>query len=139
MSDAEVVRAAGGVVLRGVDGKEDEVLVVYRSRYGDWTLPKGKREGDESDEACALREVREETGLDCELLDELGSTEYLDSQGRRKHVRWWAMQAVSGEARPAPPEVDEVRWVPLGAAPALLTHPRDAGVVASSARRRAKG
>ena len=66
------VRAAGGVPVRetpvGV-----EVLLVHRPRYGDWTFPKGKRERGETDEECAVREVREETGLVCALgavLDE---------------------------------------------------------------------
>ena len=102
-----VVRAAGGVVLRdGPDGRE--VLLIHRHRYGDWTLPKGKCEPDEPDEDCALREVEEETGLVCELLDELASTEYVDGKGRPKRVRYWAMRVVGGELRPAPPEVDEV-------------------------------
>ena len=76
----EVVRAAGGVVLRdGPSGRE--VLLVHRRRYDDWTLPKGKCEPGETDEDCALREVEEETGFACELDDELPSTEYVDAQG----------------------------------------------------------
>ncbi len=59
----KVVRAAGGIVVR--DGR---VLLVHRPKYDDWTLPKGKAEAGESDEDCALREVREETGLECELV-----------------------------------------------------------------------
>lgn len=124
-----VVRAAGGVVLR--DGSHGpEVLVVHRLRYADWTFPKGKCHLGESDEACAAREVEEETGLRCTLADELPSTAYHDSAGRLKRVRWWRMAVTSGEARPAPPEVDEVRWVPLADALALLTYRRDADLLA---------
>ena len=65
-----VIRAAGGVVGRRGD-RGLEVLVVHRPQYDDWSLPKGKCEPDESDEACAVREVEEETGLVCELGDEL--------------------------------------------------------------------
>jgi 8-oxo-dGTP pyrophosphatase MutT (NUDIX family) len=123
-----VVRAAGGVVLR--DGaQEREVLVIHRRRYADWTLPKGKCEAGERDEDCAVREVEEETGLVCELVRELSSTEYLDAKGRPKRVRYWEMRPVTGELRPAPPEVDEVRWVALGEAQRLLTHERDVALL----------
>src|SRR5947209_14725506 len=66
------VRAAGGLVVDG-----NRVLLVHRPKYDDWTFPKGKAERDETDEDCALREVREETGLDCELVSAAGTTEYV--------------------------------------------------------------
>ena len=83
-----VVRAAGGVVTRG---EPPEVLVVHRPRYDDWSFPKGKAEPGERDEDCALREVEEETGLRCELREELPSTSYTDARGRPKRVRYWLM------------------------------------------------
>jgi 8-oxo-dGTP diphosphatase len=114
-----VVRAAGGLVAR--DGR---VLLVHRPKYDDWTFPKGKAEDGESDEDCALREVHEETGLECELLDELQSTSYVDSRGRPKRVRWWRMRAVAGEFEPTD-EVDEIRWVAPSDAAAMLSYDRD--------------
>ena len=81
----KVVRAAGGVPVReGVDGLE--VLVVHRPQYDDWSFPKGKCDLGESYEACAVREVEEETGLRCALEDSLPATSYHDSKGRRKRV-----------------------------------------------------
>ena len=114
------VRAAGGVVAR--DGV---VLLVHRPRYDDWTFPKGKAEEGESDEDCALREVREETGLRCTLEEELPSTHYVDSRGRPKRVRWWRMRVVGDEGFTPNQEVDELRWVDDGAAADLLTYERD--------------
>jgi 8-oxo-dGTP diphosphatase len=114
-----VVRAAGGVVVR--DGR---LLLVHRPKYDDWTLPKGKCEPGESDEACAVREVEEETGLRCELGTELLSTHYTDSRGRPKRVRWWLMSPVSGEFTPTN-EVDEIRWLTREEAAALLSYGRD--------------
>lgn len=116
----EEVRAAGGVVAR--DG---EVLLVHRPRYDDWTFPKGKAEEGEPDEECALREVREETGLRCALEDELVSTHYVDARGRPKRVRWWRMRVVGNDGFTPNEEVDELRWIDEGAAAALLTYDRD--------------
>src|SRR5919106_884023 len=100
MDDAEV-HAAGGLVVRD-DGR---LAVIHRPRYDDWSLPKGKLDPGESFEEAALREVREEIGLRCELLEELPPTRYTD-------------------------EVDEVRWVGRDAAAALLTYERDRALVA---------
>ena len=124
-----IVRAAGGVVVRdGEIGRE--VLVVHRPKYDDWTFPKGKAETDESDEDCARREVEEETGLRCDLLGELPSTSYLDAQGRAKQVRYWVMEPVGGELE-FRHEVDAARWVTQEVARSLLTHERDAVLLAS--------
>jgi 8-oxo-dGTP diphosphatase len=120
--DTSIVRAAGGVVLR--DGR---VLLVHRPRYDDWTLPKGKLEDGESWEDGALREVEEETGLTCELGEEVGRTRHVDSRGRNKEVRYFAMTS-DGEGT-AQNEVDELRWVPLEDAAALLSYDRDADLL----------
>jgi len=117
--DLTVVRAAGGLVVR--DGK---VLLVHRPKYDDWSFPKGKCAVGEPDEACALREVAEETGLRCELLEEIGETSYLDGKGRPKVVRYWRMRALDGEFVPHD-EVDEIRWEAPERAAAILSSPRD--------------
>jgi 8-oxo-dGTP pyrophosphatase MutT (NUDIX family) len=122
-----VVRAAGGVPVRDGPGGA-EVLVVHRPRYRDWTFPKGKCEPGENDEACALREVAEETGLECVLEDELPSTSYTDSRGRPKRVRYWRLRVVGGELR-FDHEVDEGRWVSSAEAEELLTYVRDLDVL----------
>jgi 8-oxo-dGTP diphosphatase len=115
-----LVRAAGGVVVRNGD-----VVLVHRPKYDDWTFPKGKAEAGESDEDCALREVAEETGLRCRLRDELPSTEYVDSRGRPKRVRWWRMDPVTDDGFSPNDEVDEVRWVSTEEASRWLTYDRD--------------
>jgi 8-oxo-dGTP diphosphatase len=116
---APMVRAAGGVIVR--DGR---VLIVHRPRYDDWTLPKGKLAPGESWEQGALREVEEETGLRCELGEEVGRTRYVDGRGRDKEARYFRMTA-RDEPQPRN-EVDELRWVPLEEAGALLSYGRDA-------------
>ena len=118
-NDLRVVRAAGGLVLR--DGK---VLLVHRPKYDDWSFPKGKCDDGEGDEACALREVEEETGLRCELLEEIGTTSYRDAKGRPKTVRYWRMEALEGEFVPHA-EVDDIRWETPDEAAGVLTWSRD--------------
>ena len=118
------VRAAGGVVSRANERGSLEVLLVHRPAYDDWTFPKGKADPGESDEACALREVEEETGLRCELEGLLPETRYIDARGRTKVVRYFAMRALDGEFSPHR-EIDDARWLPLAAATAALTYERD--------------
>ena len=98
------------------------MLLVHRPKYDDWSLPKGKLEKGESWEEAALREVEEETGIECELGGYGGTARY-EVAGVPKEVRYFVMRPV-GEAR-AQNEVDEVRWVTFAEAPDLLTHERD--------------
>ena len=123
MNGGKEVRAAGGVVLRdGEDGPE--VAVIHRPKYEDWSLPKGKLEAGESWEEAALREVAEETGLQCELADRLSSTHYRDPKGRPKTVHWWLMRPRGGSLG-GDDEVDDARWVGIGEAESLLDHDAD--------------
>jgi len=125
----QLVRAAGGVILRQGRGGRPELLLVHRPRYDDWTLPKGKANRGESDEACAVREVEEETGLRCELGDEVAVSEYEDSAGRPKRVRYFAMTPPEGVEAAPQNEIDAVRWLALDDAMESLTYARDRDVI----------
>lgn len=127
MSTADAsVRAAGGIIWR--DRGALEVIIVHRPRYDDWSFPKGKCEPGESAEACALREVAEETGLRCALGVELRGVQYQDRHGRSKLVRYWAMQ-VLGAAETWDDEVDVVCWVRPIRAARMLSYERDVAVL----------
>jgi 8-oxo-dGTP pyrophosphatase MutT (NUDIX family) len=126
-----VIRAAGGVVVRDVNGIL-EVVVVHRPAYDDWTLPKGKAHRGESDEDCALREVEEETGLRCQRGRELPSCSYLDAADREKVVRYWLMRPSDGTLRPTR-EVDDARWLRYDEAERILSYERDRAVLRSVA------
>ncbi len=119
------VRAAGGIVRR-----DDEVLVIHRPKYDDWSFPKGKLDEGEGWEDAALREVEEETGLRCSLGKELASTSYTDSHGRPKVVRYWLMLPESGEFEPTD-EVDEIAWLNPDEAVERLSYDRDRKLLGS--------
>src|SRR5436305_8975308 len=80
--------SAGGVVFRAAPGAKDwEIVAVQRARHGDWSLPKGHIEQGETQEQAALREVKEETGLDARILHSLGEVQYFyrDKKGALIH------------------------------------------------------
>lgn len=120
----QVVRAAGGVPLRR--SPRVEVAVVHRPHYDDWSFPKGKCDPGESDEAAAIRELEEETGLVGRLGRELSAAHYRDHRGRPKIVRYWCIE-VGGPLPAFTPndEVDELRWLTPAEAAALLSYDHD--------------
>lgn len=104
--------AAGGVI-RNPSGK---VLLIFRRGY--WDLPKGKLDEGETIENCALREVREETGLaEVELGAKLGTTyhEYYDKWTHRdveKETHWFSMTALDGQQLipQTEEEIEQIIW-----------------------------
>jgi 8-oxo-dGTP diphosphatase len=125
------VRAAGGVVYRVKSGRA-EFLLARRPRYKDWTLPKGKLDPGEGSQEAALREVREETGMQCSTEAEVGSIGYELGSGRRKAVRYWLMKPESGEFTPNS-EVDKVKWLTAAAAETRLSYRKDRAVLQRAA------
>ena len=101
------------------EGDDLEVLLAARrTRRGDlaWGLAKGGIELDESIEDAAVREVREETGIDAEIEDSLGETRYFyvwDDVRVRKVVHFFLMRAVGGDTNDHDDEMEDVRWFPL--------------------------
>ncbi|MCQ4211314.1 NUDIX hydrolase [Streptomyces longispororuber] len=123
-----VVRAAGCVLWRAAARGGVELALVYRPKWADWSWPKGKLKRGESSREAALREVREETGMECRLGEELPSLQYVDAQGRPKTVRYWAARATGGAFVPGD-EVTEVVWLSPREAGERLTHERDRGLL----------
>jgi 8-oxo-dGTP pyrophosphatase MutT (NUDIX family) len=125
MSGGGLVRAAGGVLARRDPAGAIEVVLVHRPRYDDWSFPKGKCEAGESDEDCARREVREETGMVARLVVPLPDIHYVDGRGRPKVVRYWTMEVVSDPGFVPGDETDQLVWLGLPEARQLLSYGHD--------------
>jgi 8-oxo-(d)GTP phosphatase len=129
---SDEVRAAGGMVVRAEAGGMLRIAVIHRPRYDDWSFPKGKADPGESDEATALREIFEETGLTCIPGQELATVRYTDQQGRPKVVRYWVMTPMEGEFS-ATAEVDQILWLTFKGAEHLLTYEHDRRLMRAAA------
>jgi 8-oxo-(d)GTP phosphatase len=124
----EPILSAGAVVWRHTaDGIE--VLLVHRSKYDDWSLPKGKREPGEHVLLTAVREVEEETSVRAVLGPRLRTVSYLVN-GRPKYVDYWSALSHDDQAK-ADHEIDAVSWLPLRHALNRLSYAHDAEVIAS--------
>ncbi len=124
----------GGVPWRPSRGGAEVVLVRHRAT-GRWELPKGKPEAGEAPWCTARREVAEETGLECRLVEELATVEFVD-RARWRAVRYWLMEPADAGALPCPQpatETAEARWCRLGAGEPVVCQPYDALVLASFA------
>lgn len=120
----DLIRAAGGIVIRWVGGARAEVACIYREARGDWTFPKGKLDDGETFEQAALREVHEETGMRCRIARFIGTTNYTHRKGRPKIVAYYLMEVDEGEFAPTE-EVDELVWLALESVRGHLTWDRD--------------
>jgi 8-oxo-dGTP diphosphatase len=123
----DVIEAAGGLVWR--DGKsEREIAIIHRPAYDDWTLPKGKRDPDESWQETAVREVWEETGCKVEIENFAGALGYTVN-GVAKVVLFWNMRSLEEENFTPNAEVDQLVWLPLSKAFEMVSYPDEIGLL----------
>ncbi len=116
--------AAGGVVMRGTEDSR-EVIVAGRESDRTWVFPKGTPDGGETIEQTALREVREESGLDVDIVRPIGTIDYWFAvPGERVHkiVHFFLMKSRGGDVSRHDHEYDDVRWVPVADARRMLTY-----------------
>ena len=125
--------SAGGLVCRRVRGEWTVCLAGRRIHPGSdlvWILPKGHVEEGERMEETALREVREETGLEADIVDRLGDVTYwyarreVEGKPSRvfKRVRFFLMLFRGGRFADRDEEMDDVRWFSLDRAETMLAY-----------------
>ncbi|HUF05940.1 MAG TPA: NUDIX hydrolase [Candidatus Binatia bacterium] len=127
--------SAGGVVHRSVDGRI-QIVLAHRRAPVLWALPKGTPDSGETIEETALRETREETGLDVEIESKLRSIRYFFARGStrfHKTVHFFLMRPIGGSVEAHDAEFDEVRWVDLEEALALMSHATERAVAEEAA------
>ena len=127
--------SAGGVVFREA-GQGIEIAIVQIVPEMRWQLPKGLIDPGETIEAAALREVREESGIEAELLAPIDTIEYWFSAERggerrryHKFVHFFLMQFKAGDVGDHDDEVAESRWVTIDEALHLLEFKSERDVV----------
>jgi len=119
--------SAGGLVLDLSGAVPRGALIGRTNRRGRllWSLPKGHLERGESTRQAAVREVSEETGIDGEIIGELGTIDFwFVAGGRRIHktVHHFLMRATGGQLSDADVEVTEVAWVPMPEIAGMLAY-----------------
>jgi mutator protein MutT len=117
--------SAGGVVVRG----DETIVIVPRRRAANGravvALPKGHVDPGETPPQAAVREVREEAGVEAELVEKLGDVRYwYQRDGKRiaKVVAFYLFDYRSGDPADHDAEVEEARWVPLERAARELSY-----------------
>src|SRR5690606_16467259 len=130
-------RSAGGVVVRTLEAVPHVLLI--RDPYRNWGLPKGHLEPDEDAASAAVREVREETGLEIvELGPELGSIDWFFRQQERlihKYCSFFLMWSPAGVARPELAEgITECIWLPVEEAVERITYENAREMIRAAAR-----
>jgi 8-oxo-dGTP diphosphatase len=127
--------SAGGVAYRKVANRI-EVALISVGLNERWQLPKGTVDQGEAHEIAALREVREEAGIEAEVITLLDTVEYwyfASLSGSRvryhKFVHFFLMRYLSGDVSDHDHEVNEARWVEIGEAISQLAFENERDVV----------
>jgi 8-oxo-dGTP pyrophosphatase MutT (NUDIX family) len=121
--------SAGGVLVRSIRGRLHFAAIRPQGKTDVWALPKGRIDPGESPAETAVREVREETGVDGRLIEKLGDIRYVYVwKGEKifKVVSFFLLRASRGRIGAIDEsmriEVAEARWLPLDEAPRLLAY-----------------
>ena len=132
--------SAGGVVFR-IDDGDTRVVIVTVGEQNKWQLPKGLVETGEKPEMAAVREAREEAGVDSDVVEHIDTIDYWYAGvqgGERvrfhKRVHFFLLRYRAGDTRDHDYEVNDARWVPIDEATSQLAFDNERAVMERARR-----
>jgi len=130
----EYEKSCGALVYRK-QGEKLQLLILRHRMGGHWSFPKGHVEAGETETETALREVKEETGLNIELLSGFREqVTYSPRQGIKKDVVYFLGFAKDSRTSRQEEEISEIRWINLDQTYNYLTYENDRRLVQSAKR-----
>ena len=122
--------SSGGIVYRRRKGVTEVAVIRVRNK---WRLPKGRVEKGEGLQETALREVREESGLEGRVVAKLGDITYWYTNKTKegetirifKRVYFYLIRYLKGDVRRHDDEVEEACWLPIEEAMKKLSYPTE--------------
>lgn len=127
-------KSCGAIVYRKHHGNL-EILLIKHVNSGHWSFPKGHVEEGESEMETAVREIKEETGVDVIIDPTFRETvSYFPRKDTQKIVVYFIAKAKSFDLSPQEDEIAEIRWVDVGCANTVLTYENDKTIVSKAKR-----
>lgn len=122
-------KSCGAVVFRKYHGNI-ELLLIKHVVGGHWSFPKGHVEPGETKEQTALREIKEETGIDVELNTSFREVvSYSPKRDTTKDVIYFLGKAKTFQYTPQEEEIAQIKWVEINLAHSILTYDNDKQLV----------
>ncbi|NLZ46755.1 MAG: NUDIX domain-containing protein [Clostridiales bacterium] len=125
-------KSCGAIVYRKYHGNT-EILLIKHINSGHWSFPKGHVEGNETEIETAIREIKEETGIDV-IIDQSFReiVTYSPRKDTHKQVVYFLGKAKNTDFVPQEEEISEIRWVEIGLATSVLAYENDRSIVAKA-------
>lgn len=126
--------SAGGIVFKQDENNDVKILLIKNAALRDpnkvfWGFPKGHLEEGETDEQAALREVKEETGIEADIIEQLDTIQYYFTHPQKgtilKKVTIFLMKFKSGDPKAQEKEILDLGWFSIEETQAKLSFKED--------------
>lgn len=122
-------KSCGALVFRRFHGNT-ELLLIKHANGGHWSFPKGHVEPGETEEQTALREIKEETGIDVIIDPSFREViSYSPKKDTQKDVIYFIARAQNYDYTPQEEEISQIKWVEINRAHTILTYDNDKQLV----------